>query len=433
MPLFDELEVRLKRIERENQRLRRSVQELSLLNDLAREIGTSFSTEDIMQSIVRRAIRSVQAEQGVIKLVEEQTNDPMVTLVRTGGSDGVVDPFRMSDSLLGWMMFHKRPLLVDDPPNDERFKGASWNPAIHSVLCVPLLVRSRLIGILTVYNNTRTPSGFTEDDQRLLSIIAAQSAQIIENARLHEEEKALIGMREQVRLAKEIQQALLPQEPPQILGYDIAGLSIPAQSVGGDYFDFIPLENNRLALGVADVSGKGLPASLLMANVQATLQGQAPWSPSVAECVNRVNKFLCRRTRKGSFVTMFYGSLDYQQHHFAYANAGHNKPLLRTKDGSVKRLELGGLMLGFLPAATYEEAHHTFAPGDTLLIYSDGIPEAMNADREQFDEPQMMEYLAQAEYKSAKELVDGLVEQVQTHTGNLPPSDDMTLIAIRRL
>ena len=422
---------RLQRLERENERLRHSVRELSLLNDLARDIGVARDADAVMHTIVRRALKSVEAEQGVITLVEDREDDPMTTLLRTAGSSVDQGPFTLNDSVLGWMMHHKKPLLINDPAHDARFRGTRWDASIRSILCVPLLIRSRLTGLLVVYNK-KTPTGFTESDQRLLSIIAAQSAQIVENARLYEEEKALLHMREEMRLALEIQTSLLPTASPDIPGYDIAGTSIAAQTVGGDYFDYIPLDDG-FGLCVGDVSGKGLPAAMLMANLQATLHGQAPWSDTVSACLERVNKLLCQRIRKGSFVTLIYGILDPYQHQFRFANAGHNRPYLCSADGTIRRLDRGSLALGFLPDHTYQEATLTLAPGDLLLLYSDGIPEAMNTAREQYGEERLIALLKSHSAGSAEALVNHIVEAVQDHVGTAPPSDDMTLLVVRRV
>jgi len=430
MPTPDAEAARLHALENENQSLRRSVEELSLLNDLAREIGASLDAEDVVGKIIRRALKSVQGEQGVITLVEESADDPMKTLVRTVGTSVNQGPYHLNDSLLGWMQHHRMPLVLNDPVHDERFRGAHWDATIRSIMCVPLMNRSQLIGMLTVYNK-KSKGGFTEDDQRLLAIIAAQSAQIVENARLYEEEKALLHMREEVRMAYKIQTSLLPKAPPDVSGYDVAGASIPAETVGGDYFDYIALGDDHLGLCVGDVSGKGLPASLLMANVQATLRGQAAWTDSVKTCLERANQLLCQSIRRGMFVTLFYGILDPHRHQFRYANAGHNRPLLHTAD-TVTQLDLGGLALGLLPTATYQDDTLTFASGDVLLIYSDGVTEAMNPAREQFEEDRLTSLLLQYAAHPAQTLVDRVVEAVQHHTADAPPSDDITVLAVKR-
>src|SRR5574341_1080604 len=292
-------------LQQENQRLKRAVEELSFLNELARAIGASANLQEIIQTIVHRSLHAVHAEQGVITLVGAQAGDPMKTLVRGMDTSSENEPFRPNQSLLGWMQLYKAPLVLYEPRRDERFSGVTWDTSIVSLVCVPLLVKSELKGVLTVYNK-KSGQRFTEEDQRLLAIIAGQSAQVIENARLCEEEQALFRMQEQVRLAGKIQLDLLPKTAPKIAGYDIAGKSFPAQSVGGDYFDFIVVDQNRLAVCLGDVSGKGLPASLLMANLQATVRAQTLVEATANVCVSRSNRLLCQNTDRCNFITFFY-------------------------------------------------------------------------------------------------------------------------------
>jgi len=262
-----------KTLQEENQRLKRAVEELSILNDLARAIGASLNTQEIIQTIVRRSLRAINAEQGVITLVDEQQQGTMKTLMRTMENSGDHEQFHFDQALLGWMHLNKKPLVMNDTKHDERFPDVPWSDSIRSLISVPMMVKSGLRGVLTVYNK-KADALFSDDDQRLLAIIASQSAQVVENARLNEQEQTLILMQEEVRLASRIQTELLPKQPPKIQGYDIAGKAVPAQTVGGDYFDFIPIDEHRIAVCLGDVSGKGLPASLLMANLQATLRGQ---------------------------------------------------------------------------------------------------------------------------------------------------------------
>ncbi|MBL7960816.1 GAF domain-containing protein [bacterium] len=189
----------LQTLEEENRRLLRAVEELSILNDLARLIGGSMNSQEIMQTIIHRSLRAVHAEQGVITLVDEQANKPMRTLVRSMQSSGDHPQFHLMESILGWMLLHKKPLMINDPLNDDRFRGLRWDAAIKSVLCVPLTIKAVMIGILTAYNK-KDGTPFTDDDQRVMAIIAGQSAQVVENARLHEQEKNLLVKQEEQNL-----------------------------------------------------------------------------------------------------------------------------------------------------------------------------------------------------------------------------------------
>ncbi len=416
----------------ENRRLRRAVEELSILNDLARAIGGSFNLQDIMQTIIHRSLRAIQAEQGVITLVDREPNAPMKTLVRTMVSSASHSQFHFNQSLLGWMHLNKKPLLLNDPRTDERFRGVRWDDSVRSLLCVPMIVKASLIGVLTAYNK-RGSDQFTEEDQRLLAIIAGQSAQVVENARLYEEEQALMTMREEIRLAARIQLDLLPKSPPAVPGYEVAGKSIPAQLVGGDYFDFIAMDGERLAVCLGDVSGKGLPASLLMANLQATLRGQTLLNESCRTCVRRANKLLYQSTSAEKFVTLFYSILNPVTHCLCYTNAGHETPLLLSKGHPVQGLSTGGVVLSILEDFPYEEQSVELGPGDLIVVYSDGVTEAVNPGQEQFGVDRLRSVVEQHRDEAPSALVDQVIGAVQAHAGAAPQMDDITLVAVRRL
>ena len=421
----------VRRLEEENQRLKRAVQELSVLNELASDIGASLDSEHIMSTIIRRSLRSVRAEQGVISLVDRDSGDEMKTLVRTAALSDDEHSFHLESSLLGWVHLNKRPLIVNDPKNDARFRGVVWESTIRSVLCVPLLIKSELTGVLTVYNKI-DEDGFTEGDQRLLAIVAAQSAQVVDNARLYEEEQAFRRVQEELALAADIQLALLPDSAPEVVGYDIAGATIPAQQVGGDYFDFVCEDPDAIAFCVGDVSGKGLTASLLMANLQATVRSQALMQLSPAECLTLANRLLSKSTDPDKFATLFYGVLDTQLHRITYANAGHFPPLVVPSDGKPSFLGSGGIVLGFIDPAEYEESALDLQPGDVLVVYSDGITEAVNADDDQFEEERLAAVVAEHSNARAASIVERIMEAVRTHAGECEQSDDMTVIVVKR-
>ena len=416
----------------ENRQLKRAVEELSILNDLARAIGSSMDSQDIIRKIVDRSMRAVQAEQTVVTLVDRQANQTMKTLIRAMTSSSEHTHFHFNENLLGWMHLHKKPLLTNDLANDGRFRGLKWDASMRSILCVPLMVKSELVGVITSYNK-KDPSGFTEEDQRLLAIIAGQSAQIIENARLYEEEKALATMKEQVKLAAQIQQDLLPKAPPAIAGYDIAACSIAALMVGGDYYDFIAARDHGIAICLGDVSGKGLPASLLMANLQATLRGQTSLDVPLAEMVARSNRLLYESTDPEKFATLFIGILDTTHHTLRFCNAGHEHPmLLRGEGAEIQRLAIGGIALGVLEQFPYEESSTGLEPGDLLVVYSDGIPDAVNEFESPFGEERLLGCIREHAGLPAAALMQKIIEAVHTHEQGAPRSDDLTIVVVKR-
>jgi sigma-B regulation protein RsbU (phosphoserine phosphatase) len=339
--------------------------------------------------------------------------------------------YHFNQNLLGWMHLNKKPLVLNNPREDNRFQGVRWDDSITSLVCVPMMVKSELMGVLTLYNK-KGGTGFTEDDQRLLAIIGAQSAQVVENARLYESEQALFHMREELRLASKIQNDLLPKTFPEIPGYDLAGKSVPAQMVGGDYFDFIPIETHRLAVCLGDVSGKGLPASLLMANLQATLRGQTLLNASAKECVRRSNKLLHLSTSSEKFVTLFYGILDIKDHSLCFSNAGHENPLLISGGKEPLRLNTGGIVLSIMEEFPYEEETVPLLPGDLLVIYSDGVTDAINTRQELWGEARLTAVVKEHRDAGASALIDHIIAAVQSHAGEAPQMDDITLVVIKR-
>jgi phosphoserine phosphatase RsbU/P len=425
------VEFELPRMQQQIDALQRAVEELTVLNEITRQIGALADLGEVLTRIVERSTAAVDAEEGVISLVGEEKDDPARTLIRSMTTGVRRGPYHLDEHVVGWMQLYRKPLRVDDAANDGRFRLASAETHLRSLLSVPLLVRSRLIGVLTVCNR-RDGGAFSDEDQRLLTIIAGQSAQIIENARLHEEERALLHLQEELRTAFRIQTGLLPDRAPEVEGYDLAGRSIPAQQVGGDFFDYIPGAGGGTVVCVGDVSGKGLPAALLMASAQAIVRGQAGVHRPPAETVCHINREFYRNVRRGSFLTLVYGELRSRDHLFRCVNAGHNRPLLVRKNGESLELERTGIAVGLAPRAGYETRDIHLRPGDVLFIYSDGVTEAMNTAREQFGEERLLQVLTRSAGLSADRLVEAVVDEVSAFAGAAPVSDDITVLAVIR-
>lgn len=417
----------------ENLRLKAAVEELSILNDIATAIGSTLSLEEIIELIVKKCIKHLKVEQGSVTMVEKQEEaSPFRTMIREADTSREVMPYRLDTQLTGWMLKNQKPLLINSFEDTDALKGVKREDfPFRSLLSVPLLLKGQIIGSLNVFNK-RTEEGFTQDDKRLLTIIATQSAQVVENARLYKEEQALQLIQEEMRVAYKIQMDLLPKEFPAIAGYDIAGISIPAKTVGGDYFDFISIDEERLAFCLGDVSGKGMPAALLMANLQATLRGQRLDQLTPKECIKRSNALMFKSTDVDKFATFFYGILDTGKQQLFYTNAGHNYPLLLRMDKEPMRLDVGGLVLGALEEFSFSEDCVPFEPGDILIVFSDGISEAVNSSGEEFGEEILHEISTKNRNTSAEQLIDKIIDSVHHHTGGLPQRDDMTLIVIKR-
>jgi len=416
----------------ELERLREAVQELSILNDIATAVSGLWELDQVVDLIVHKCVKNLNVEQGAIMLLDDETSDkPFQTMIRKIDKSESKVPYHFGIQLSGWMLQNKKSLLVNDFQSDNRFKiFGKMDFSIKSLLSVPLNVKGRMIGCLNLFNK-RTETGFTQNDQRILSIIAAQSAQVIESTRLYKKEKELRSLEEDLLVAHEIQNQLLPKELPQIDGYDIAGLSISAKEVGGDYYDFIPINDDHLAFCLGDISGKGIPASLLMANLQATLRGQAFSTFSCSEVLRKSNTFLYHSTDIQKFATLFYAVLNTKTNELTYSIAGHTPPMYLPDNGKLIKLDVGGTVLGFLEHTNYEEDKMIMQPGDLLVIHSDGITEAGDHEVEDYDEWRLEKAIEKHKNKSSQQIIDEIIKEVRTFTMGFQ-QDDMTLIVIKR-
>ncbi len=421
------------KLQEENKRLRTAIEELSVLNEISTAISSTQPLEEIIELIVRKCVKNIKVEQGAVMLLDEKDQDkPFRTMIRKQDSVSNILPFRFDTQLTGWMLKNKTPLLINSLEDDSRFKYmVNEDFPIHSLLSVPMTVKGKMIGLLTVFNK-KTESGFTNNDQRLLGIIAAQSAQIIENARLYQEEQALRHLQEEMHLAYEIQVNLLPKSQPEISGYQIAGKSIPAKDVGGDYYDFIEIDENKLAFCVADISGKGIPAAILMSNVQASLRGQAKLDRTCKDCVSFTNDILFHNTSANKFATLFYAILDKRTNKITYCNAGHNEPFLFSNEDKLIKLSIGGPVAGVIPLFSFEEETITFNQDELLILFSDGITEAMNSNEDEFNEKRLEEVIINNRHETSEKLIEVILKEVGNFTGDTPQMDDMTIVVIKR-
>lgn len=237
----------------------------------------------------------------------------------------------------------------------------------------------------------------------------------------------------ELRIARSIQQRLLPQSPPEVSGYEVAGSSVSAREVGGDYFDYLVFDPKTVGLAIGDVSGKGITAALLMANLQASLRAFAREPSGISDVLSQLNTHLHRTTSPEMYATFFYGILDSEGHVFSFANAGHNPPVLVRSSGEVELLETGGLPLGMLEGFPYEEGKVEIAPGDVLVLYTDGVTEAENADGDQLGDERFKEAVVSWRSESAEAVKERILRAVEEFAAGHEQSDDLTLITLKSL
>ena len=414
------------------QQLQLAVNELRVLNDIATTITSIQPVEEIIDQIVLKCIKHLGVEEGTISLLEKEEQEQQFhTMVRRHNTSSEKVPIRLDDRLKGWMLKNQSTLMSNNIKEDDRFNFLDDKSyPFQSILCVPLMVKGDLIGYLAVFNK-KNGEPFLKEDRRLLSIIGSQSAQVIENARLYEEEKALMSLQEEMRMARDIQLNLLPDSSPDIPGFDIKTINQPAKSVGGDYLDFISLSPSRLGFCVGDITGKGMPAAMLMANLQATLRSHAIIFDDCCKCMEGTNELLFRSTEPSKFATLFYGILDYENSTLQYTNGGHDDALLFRQNGSVEKLESTGLLLGVVEKSNYEMGTISFETDDILLLYTDGITEAMNPNDEEYGLDRLTELVLENRGQSAEETLNLVLQDVNKHADGASQSDDITMMVLK--
>lgn len=420
-------------LQKENTRLKKTVEDLSSINQLANIINSTMPVEKILNRVVEMSVKAIKAEQGTISLLDEkQAADPFKTLIRKVDMTQPQAQFRLDDHLSGWMIANRRPLLINDLSADQAFRGYQpTNQSIRSLLSVPLLCKGKLIGVVNLFNKKET-GVFTEDDQRLFAIIASQSAQVIENARLYEEEKRLRKFEHELQMAREIQEGLLPKTIPETKRLDIASYFNPATQVGGDYFDYFQLDENQIGMVMADVSGHGTSAALVMTMVKGIMHAITHNFQSPDAVLTELNKIVNKIGPREKFVTMAFLVFDLKKNELRFSNAGHN-PLLyyQKKEKSCDMIELRGPALGLSKLSVYQDKSFKLNSGDVVLIYTDGLTEAFNKKAEMFEESRLRDAVTAASSKRSADIVEQVKSAIFKFTDGAQQSDDMAMIAVK--
>jgi sigma-B regulation protein RsbU (phosphoserine phosphatase) len=389
------------------------------------ELAVHRPLMEVFGAILEFSLSAISAKRGVILTLEQNGE----LAVRASKGEG----FSISTAVRDSVLRDKCSLMIRDAQVDDVFRRQK-SIVLHSVrsmMAVPLQTGDRVIGLIYV-DNGAVIHPFSQEDLDLLTVMANVAAIRIEHARLALIEQMEQLMESELAQASEIQRSLLPAEAPVSKEYELAGHNVPCRTVGGDYYDFLPYPDGRLGLVIGDVSGKGLPAALMMSSLQARVQMLIETQPDPASAVGVLNRNIAARCPLGRFITFFYGLLDPATGLLSYSNAGHNYPLVIRADGSVERLSGGGIIMGLLPTAPYELKHIQLNPGDLLALYSDGVTEAANDRDHEFGEHGLIDFLLAHRSAPCAEIANGLVQHVRNWSAAPSFADDFTIVLARR-
>ena len=403
-----------------NRALDEKIQELRTLFELSKEFNAIFDREKLLKLFTFTLMGQVGASRYAVCLKDGETVSSRIDTRRLREFkqvlfENITSPVLVSD-------LQRKKVLLD-------LRVACQEQSI--VALIPLQVQNEVKGMLCVGERLRKGS-YSNSDLEFIYSLGNLAIISLENTRLFYEAVEKQKMENELNIAREIQKGLLPRSMPAIPGLDLAALNISSKQVGGDYYDVIVLENGNCVIAIGDVSGKGTPASLLMANVQATIRTLVHFDLPLSEMTSLVNRLICDNTGSDKFITFCWGIFDPKTKIFRYVNAGHNYPFVVRSDKSIARLTEGGIILGVTKeAAPYNEGTVQLMVGDVVVMFTDGISEAMNVEGIDYTEEKVEEFLRNIGPMTAQGVLDKVQNEIARYTSGAPQSDDITLVVMK--
>lgn len=408
------------------------LEELSVLYRVSTVLAGREDLQQTLETAARAVADQIKVKAVVIRTLKDTNEGPLLERrANTGLSDNYINKGKLlvNRSEMITAALRGETIYIEDMTADPRvfYPDEAREEGLASMLCVGIIYQGQAIGTLQLY--TDEVRKFTQFETDLVRAIAQLLATAIEKTRLDAARADNQKILRQLHLAADVQRRMLPRKMPDLSGYDVAARYVPSFELSGDFYDFIHLDHS-LGIGIGDVVGKGVAASLLMAGVRASLRAFAQDVYDLDEVIARVNRNMCRDTLESEFVTLWYGTLDHDTGRLTYCNAGHEAPLL-VRDGKLHPLDEGGMIVGVDRDQTYEKGIWDLKPGDMLLLYTDGLPDAMNREGQRFGRQRTEQLLLDVADRSANDALNHILWTVRQHTGPRRATDDTTLILIK--
>ena len=396
-------------------------------------VAGDFSLQEVLDKLAEAAVKIVGVKACSIRLMEEEAGD-----LKMRSTYGLSQQYRnkgavsKNDTVVK-AAFAGEAVVLDDMRVDGRvkYKEATMKEGLVSQLTVAMQFKGKAIGVLRLYSPK--PRHFDEDDISLARAVASQCAVAITNAKFYAEAIEGERMAEQIRLAGVVQRRMIPEKASLILGLDIAATYIPCFDVGGDFYDFLQVSDNCVAVAIADVIGKGIPAAIMMSLFRGAVRAYADTEyekDTIKEIINKLNRMACSECRDGEFVALFYAIIDVKEETITYCNCGH-EPTVLIRDGEIVELEKGGFVLGVEAQAEYEIETLPLRDGDCLLFYTDGLIDAANFDGEFWGRERMLKTAKRFTAGSAEQMVKNILGYRRRFVGLARQVDDTSIIVIK--
>lgn len=420
------------------------LQKLARFVEVNQAFKFSLTPDDVLLLIVDAAIEITQAERGFLMLLNAEGNLEFKVARDRNRNSVIGNEFEMSRSVVEESFKQNRSVIINDSkvtmaglPRD-----SVRNLSLRSIACIPLrrfqmtenmdtttILKRDVIGVLYV-DSSVSGGMLTQTSLKLLESLAFEATKSLESVRLMHEEAEKKNLELELGMAREVQIALLPSAIKALDHFEVAAHNIPSRYVGGDFYDLVPLKDNRFVFVLGDVSGKGVAAALLAAMAQGALQVQFASNLPLTDVINSVNKMLAHRSESNRFVTLFCAVLD-REGHFTYINAGHNLPILARASGETEMLTTKSVLLGAFDFIEYKPLQTRLKPGDVVVIYTDGVTEAVNNDNEMFSDERLEELVKASVHLSAEQIKQRILDEVLSFTRGLPQGDDITLVVLK--
>jgi serine phosphatase RsbU (regulator of sigma subunit) len=420
------------------------LRKLNLLLEATTLLHSQLPLDSVLGTMLDHAVSVTDADRSLLLEGHDPANLKVRLARRSGGLRLPPESLTPSQTAIQLALKQRSPVITEDLAQTGMDLAAAHSivaQRLRAVVVIPLYAnlrantqesmvnvkRGEFLGVL--YMDSRRPAAFSKLDRQILDALAADAASILDNARLVERERERQRMEQEINIARDIQQALLPRDFREFPHLAVSGINFPCLSVGGDYFDVFPLSDKRTAFLLADVSGKGLGAALLTTMLQGALSGMT-LGTDPARVFNHVNRFLCSHSEVGRYATMFFGILD-QDGEMDYINAGHPSPFLIRHGVAEEPFTEGSYPVGLVQEAEYVTAHVKLEPGDTLILFSDGVTEAMDPDEELYGVPRLREVLTGQSDCALDKLQKSILESVENFAKGAHQADDLTLLIVR--
>jgi phosphoserine phosphatase RsbU/P len=414
-------------------KLRRLNQNLSSVHETSRLLTGPMELQQVLEIVVKTVAQAVGADAAGLRLLDED-NGQLVLKATYGLSEEYRNkgPVTAGESVLNKRALKGQAIVVEDMRADPHFKKYHkeiMREGLISNLSLGLMYHGKGIGIMRLYN--KHPRHYGQAEISLAQTVAQQSAAAIINARLYAEALEGERMARQVKLAGQVQRHLIPERPPILPGLDLAGIYVPCYDVGGDFYDFIKVSDGRLVLAIGDVMGKGVPASLTMASLRSSLRAYAEEIDRMDDLVSRVNRMFCNDIAWGEFATLFCASLSADRCKLTYCNCGHN-PAMLVHDQRITELMEGGIVLGVDKRERYEASEIEMQPHDMLIMYTDGLAEAFNYQRESFGRQRIAQAALASVPMTAEQAAKNILWLMRKFTGLTKYLDDTAVVVLKR-